>query len=96
MADAGHLRLLFLEVDKIRVATVMGFDYRDRFYLYNSGYDPDYSSLSAGLLLKALCLKESIAAGKKRFEFLRGAEDYKYRLGGQDIPVYQSLIRKKI
>ena len=95
MAEAGYLRLFFLVVDGDQVATAMGFDYQNSFYLYNSGYDPDHSSLGVGFLLKALCLKESIVTGKKRFEFLRGAEDYKYRLGGQDIPVYQALIRNK-
>lgn len=95
MAEAGYLRLLFLKLDGVQAAAVMGFDYQNSFYLYNSGYEPNYSWLSVGLLLKALCLKESIGEKKARFELLRGAEDYKYRLGGRDIPVYQSLICRK-
>ncbi|HEX78321.1 MAG TPA: GNAT family N-acetyltransferase [Dehalococcoidia bacterium] len=90
----GYLRLYFLELGGVRVAASLGFDYNDTLYLYNSGYDPGYSRLSVGLLLKALCIKDCIRAGKRRFDFLRGGEAYKYDLGGQDIPVYQCLISR--
>jgi CelD/BcsL family acetyltransferase involved in cellulose biosynthesis len=54
-------------------------------YLYNSAYDPQYSSLSVGVLSKALNIKDSIERGKKRFDFLKGAEQYKYHLGGREV-----------
>ncbi|MEE9198381.1 MAG: GNAT family N-acetyltransferase, partial [Dehalococcoidia bacterium] len=88
LAEEGYARLLFLELDGRRVSSAICFDYDDSFLLYNSGYDSNYSSLSVGLLLKAFCLKEAIALGKKRFDFLRGAEAYKYHLGAIDEPVY--------
>jgi len=94
MAEMGHLKLYFLEIEGVRTSTVLCFDYGDEIALYNSGYDPAYASLSIGLLLKAFCLKEAIATGKKRFDFLRGSEPYKYDLGGQDLPIYRCLIRK--
>ncbi len=94
VAEMGHLKLYFLEIDGVRISTALCFDYGDEFSLYNSGFDPAYSSLSVGLLLKAFCLKEAIAAGKKHFDFLRGSEPYKYDLGGQDLPIYRCLIRK--
>ena len=93
-AEMGHLKLYFLEIEGVRTSTALCFDYGDEFSLYNSGYDPAYASLSVGLLLKAFCLKEAIAAGKKRFDFLRGSEPYKYDLGGQDLPIYRCLVRK--
>jgi CelD/BcsL family acetyltransferase involved in cellulose biosynthesis len=93
-AEMGHLKLYFLEIEGVRTSTALCFDYGDELSLYNSGYDPAYASLSVGLLLKAFCLKEAIAAGKKRFDFLRGAEPYKYDLGGQDLPIYRCLVRK--
>lgn len=88
MAEAGLLRLGFLELDKTPVAAVMYFDYNDTIYLYNSGYDPRYGGLSVGLLSKVLCIKDSIEQGKGRFDFLKGAEAYKYRLGGHKIPLH--------
>jgi len=93
--EQGYLRLFFLEVDGVRVATAMCFDYRDEILLYNSGYDPDYASLSVGLLLKVFCIKEAIARGKRRFDFLRGAEPYKYDLGGQDRSVNHLLVQRR-
>lgn len=92
MAGYGLLRLGFLELDSAPVATVMYFDYNDRIYLYNSGYDPAYSWLSVGLLAKVLCLKDSIIRQKRKFDFLKGAEVYKYRLGGSEIPLYSCQI----
>ncbi|MFQ5874265.1 MAG: GNAT family N-acetyltransferase [Dehalococcoidia bacterium] len=89
MAEGGCVRLLFLELDGVRVSSAVCFDYNDSFLLYNSGYDNNYASLSVGLLLKAFCLKEAIAVGRKQFDFLRGSEAYKYHLGAKDEPVYR-------
>ncbi|MFC2067721.1 GNAT family N-acetyltransferase [Chloroflexota bacterium] len=87
MAEVGLLRLGVLELEKWPVAMVIGFDYHDVMYLYNSAYNPEYDYLSVGLLSKALCLKESIEGGKKRWDFLKGGEQYKYRMGGMEIPL---------
>ncbi|MGB2583301.1 MAG: GNAT family N-acetyltransferase [Dehalococcoidia bacterium] len=88
MAEAGLLRFGILKTNGLPVACVMCFDYNDKVYLYNSGYDPLHSYLSVGLLSKALSIKDSIARGRKTYDFLKGAEEYKYRLGGAEIPVY--------
>jgi CelD/BcsL family acetyltransferase involved in cellulose biosynthesis len=88
MAEAGLLRFGILKINGLPVACVMCFDYNDKVYLYNSGYDPLHSYLSVGLLSKALSIKDSIARGRKTYDFLKGAEEYKYRLGGAEIPVY--------
>ncbi|MEW6033623.1 MAG: GNAT family N-acetyltransferase [Chloroflexota bacterium] len=93
-SQMGWLRLSFLSIAGARVSTVLGFDYGDTFYMYNSGYDQRYSHLSVGLLLKAQCIQQSIASGKRRFDFLRGREAYKYDLGGLDRPVYRCSITR--
>ena len=87
MAEHGLLKLGMLNLDSKPIAMIMYFDYNDVIYLYNSGFDREYDSLSVGLLSKVLCLKESIEQGKKKFDFLKGAEIYKYRLGGSEIPL---------
>lgn len=89
MAEQKLLRLNILELDKKPVAATMCFDYKDTVYLYNSGYEPDYGWLSVGVISKALCIKDSIERHKKRFDFLKGAEAYKYHLGGQELPLYK-------
>jgi len=94
MADNGWLKLFFLTISGVRVATAIIFDYGDTFYLYNSGYDQRYAHLGVGLLLKAQCIQEGIDRGKRRFDFLRGKEPYKYQLGGRDQTVYRCRISR--
>lgn len=84
MANAGILKLGILEIESLPAAMVMYFDYNDSIYLYNSGFEKEYISLSAGLLSKVLCIKDSIETGKKVFDFLKGNEVYKSRLGGTE------------
>lgn len=95
MAEASLLRLGILELDRRPIAMVMAFDYRDGVYLYNSSYAPDYRSLSVGLLSKVLFIKDSIEKGRKRFDFLKGGEPYKYHLGGREVPLYGCQITIK-
>ncbi len=96
MARAGLLRLGILELDGLPTAMIMFFDYNGCIYLYNSGYDARYSSLSAGLLCKVLSIRESIQEGKKRFDLLKGDETYKYHLGGREVPLYSCQISLKL
>jgi CelD/BcsL family acetyltransferase involved in cellulose biosynthesis len=88
MVQARLLKIGILELDSQPVATIMCFDYNDTVYLYNNGYDPQYSSLSVGLISKILCIKDSIERGRRKFDFLKGAEEYKYRLGGKEITLH--------
>lgn len=94
MAGIGALRLMFMKIGGRTASAVLGFDYEDTFYLYNSGYDKSYSHLSVGLLLKARSIEESIRAGKRVYDFLRGNEAYKYDLGGMDRPVFRGAVSR--
>ena len=94
LASRGQFRLFFMEVEGKRVASCICFDYAGSYLLYNSGYDPAYSTLSVGLLNKALALKDAIEAGRDEFDFLRGTERYKYNLGGEDRIVYRMVVRR--
>ncbi len=94
MQAAGHLRLFFLELEGKRVAGALCFDYAGRRLLYNSGYRVEQSANSVGLMLKALCLQQAIEEGITYFDFLRGAEPYKYHLGAQDVPLHHLVVRR--
>src|SRR5208337_2778744 len=89
MADTGLLMLFFLDLNDKPVAATMCFDYRSTVYLYNNGYDQRLGHLSIGLLSKVLSIQESIKRGKKKYNFLRGSEAYKGRLGGHPVRLYQ-------
>jgi CelD/BcsL family acetyltransferase involved in cellulose biosynthesis len=93
MVGARILRLFFLDLDDVPAATVMCFDYRSTRYLYNNGYDIRHKSLSVGLLSKVLTIKESIQRGKTRYDFLKGPEPYKRRLGGKPVQLYRCQVK---
>ena len=94
LSELGILTLHFLEIEKERVAGCLCFDYNGQRLLYNSGFDPTYSHLSVGLMLKALCLDNSISNGLEYFDFLKGDEHYKYHLGGVNRFVYKISISR--
>lgn len=94
LSARDQFKLAFLELEGIRVASCISFDYLDSDLLYNSGYDPTYSKLSVGLINKALAVKEAIEEGKRYFDFLRGTERYKYDLGAEDRAVFTLILRR--
>ena len=91
-SEAGLLRPAVLDLDGVPVAAVLCFDYQDVIYLYNSGYNPEYRSLSVGIASKVLYIKDSIERGRKRFDFLKGDEPYKYQLGGQVVRLHDCRV----
>jgi CelD/BcsL family acetyltransferase involved in cellulose biosynthesis len=95
MAQAGLLRLGILELNASPVAVAICLDYNNTVFLYNNGYDPQYSLLSVGLISKVLCIKDSIERGRGKFDFLKGAEEYKHRLGGKEVNLYGCQISFK-
>jgi CelD/BcsL family acetyltransferase involved in cellulose biosynthesis len=91
--NAGHLQLAFLTLDDQRVASYMNFLYGERVMVYNSGLDPTAYRLSPGIVLMAYLIRHAIEAQKQGiFDFLRGAEPYKYNLGGTDTHVHRLTI----
>ena len=95
MAAADNmLQLGILELNKVQVAVTLCFTYQNDMYLYNSGYNPDYRPLSIGVLSKYFCIKSSIENGKRRFDFLKGAEKYKFHLGGSETQLFRCIINK--
>jgi CelD/BcsL family acetyltransferase involved in cellulose biosynthesis len=89
MAAPGILKLFFLDLDGTPVAAVMCFDYKSTVYLYNNGYDNRFGSLSVGLLSKVFAIQDSIERGKNKYDFLKGTEAYKHRLGGKPVQLYR-------
>jgi CelD/BcsL family acetyltransferase involved in cellulose biosynthesis len=94
--EAGWLQLAFIEVNGEKAATMMNLDYRDSIMVYNSGFDPQqYAWLSPGIVLLAYCIQRAIELGRAKFDFMRGAEEYKFRFGGQPTEVYRLLIARQ-
>ena len=80
--DQGYLWLGFLEVDGVKVAASLNFDYKNKLWGYNSGVSRDHMELSPGWVLLANTIQWCCENGRTEFDFMRGDEEYKYRLGG--------------
>ncbi len=89
LASDGISRLSFVEMNGVRIAASLSFVWGGARYLYNSGYDPEFRYLAAGLLNHAYNIRRSIQEGLSIFDFMRGDEPYKYRLGGKDRTLFK-------
>jgi len=91
----GWLDLSFLEIAGARAAAIMNFIYHNDVLVYNSGYDPiQYGASSPGIVLFARSIQDAIAAKRRRYDFLRGNEEYKYRFGAHDTQVMELHIQR--
>jgi CelD/BcsL family acetyltransferase involved in cellulose biosynthesis len=89
----GMLRLGILELNSTPIAATLCFEYGGGIYLYNSGYSPDYRWLSAGLLSKYYSIRDSIIKRRLFYDFLKGAEKYKFHLGGKETGLFRCIIK---
>jgi CelD/BcsL family acetyltransferase involved in cellulose biosynthesis len=92
--ENGWLHLSFLDVGSQRAAGYLSFDYGDRLWVYNSGVNAAYLSLSPGWVLLGHMIRWAIENGRREFDFLRGDEKYKYQLGGQERYIYRIIISR--
>ena len=70
------------------VASAYGFRDEHGYYLYNSAYEPAAAEVSPGIVLVTELIRRAIADGLDRFDFLKGDEVYKFRLGAQRRPLH--------
>jgi len=94
-APLGMMRLGTLSLDGRPIAMLFTFEDERGVYLYNSGFDPEFGQLAAGLLSKAYAIRDAIERGKRSFHFLRGDEEYKKRLGGEPREVLRLAFRRR-
>ena len=84
LLTAGMLRLYRLSIDDTALAVCYGFAAKGSAYAYLSGFDPSQSRLSPGMLIIGHAIEQAAAEGAASFDFLRGAEGYKYGWGAVD------------
>jgi CelD/BcsL family acetyltransferase involved in cellulose biosynthesis len=92
LAGTGWLDLAILRVGEEPVSAYLSFLYGDRLYLYNSGYNPRFAKVSAGMALLAYRIHKAILQGVRVFDFLRGDEPYKYDFGGKNTYVWRAVL----
>jgi len=81
--------------DRLIFASV-GFDDGGTCFYYNAGTDVEARDLSPGVTGTAAYMRDRIEAGRRRFDFLRGSESYKYEWGAVDEPIYRLLVQRAL
>jgi CelD/BcsL family acetyltransferase involved in cellulose biosynthesis len=89
LQDAGLLRLHTMRLNGELIAVLYCLADppgrpEPRWYDYIGGFDPRHAVLAPGTLLIAHAIESAMAEGAVAFDFLRGAEPYKYYWGAVD------------
>jgi CelD/BcsL family acetyltransferase involved in cellulose biosynthesis len=92
LADRDLVRLWFLDAPEGPLAAFLALEWNGTVAVYNSGYRPDRAHLSPGVVLLGHMIRDAIARGKRRFDFLRGEERYKYEFGPRPEAVYRVVV----
>jgi CelD/BcsL family acetyltransferase involved in cellulose biosynthesis len=91
---ADVLRMYGMRLDGKLVAVYLGFLCGEWASYYLSGFDPAVAELSPGALLTAHAIGEAVREKAVFFDFLRGAEPYKYAWGAHESHTYRRTIRR--
>jgi CelD/BcsL family acetyltransferase involved in cellulose biosynthesis len=86
LLGADALRLYATRAGERIVAVFYGFAAHGTVYYYLSGFDPELEKLSIGTVIVAHAIEQAVRDGAHTFDFLRGAEQYKYTWGAKDRP----------
>jgi len=91
---SNHLRLYSLKLDGQPVAALFGFQYADKLFFQQSGFDPNFNKYSVGQVLLGYAIADSITDGLSEFDFLRGPEEYKYHWGAVNKQTLRLIISR--
>ena len=78
-----RLEMWLLEADGKIVAAQFGLRHGDTVFSLQEGFDPEYSADSVGYVLRSQVLKNLIADGIRKYDFLGGTDDSKLRWGAE-------------
>jgi len=92
--DGGQMHVALVRCGQRLVFAALAFDDGMTSFLYNAGMDPSAAEVSPGVTGTALYLENRLAAGRRRFDFLRGNEPYKYEWGARDEPIERLLVMR--
>jgi CelD/BcsL family acetyltransferase involved in cellulose biosynthesis len=83
LLNRGWLEFWLLELNGEPAAAQFGFRYGRTVFQLQEGFDPAYSADSVGFVLRAQVVREFIAAGVRRYDFLAGEDSAKLRWAAQ-------------
>lgn len=86
-AHAGGVIDVLVTGDDTPAAAAFSFEDDNAYYLYNSAYEPAFRDSSPGVVLLTKLIDHTIDVGRQVFDFLKGDESYKFRLGARERPL---------
>jgi CelD/BcsL family acetyltransferase involved in cellulose biosynthesis len=86
LSARGMIRLYTMRFLGHMAAMIYGILDRNCLYGYITGMDPQLARYSVGSLLLNYAIRDAIADGARRWDFLRGEEQYKFQWGAQRAP----------
>ena len=92
--DGGVMHVARVRCGGRLIFAVVAFDDGTTCFMYNGGMDPAAKDASPGVTGAALYIQNRIDAGRRRFDFLRGQERYKYEWGAVDEPIFRLLVQR--
>ena len=92
--DGGQLHAARVFCGSRLIFVLIAFDDGRACFMYNGGMDPAAATASPGVTGAAMYIQDRIEAGRRRFDFLRGQERYKYEWGAVDEPIYRLLVTR--
>jgi CelD/BcsL family acetyltransferase involved in cellulose biosynthesis len=93
-SDGGQLHVALVRCGTRLIFAALAFDDGATVFLYNAGMDPSARESSPGVSGTALYFQDRLAAGRRRFDYLRGNESYKYEWGAVDEPIERLLVTR--
>jgi CelD/BcsL family acetyltransferase involved in cellulose biosynthesis len=79
LLSQGKLFLASLWLDDQHIGSLYGFEHNKTLHAYLGGAQRDFAKgATVGRVLIGMCIEQAIERGCREFDFLRGAEQYKY------------------
>jgi CelD/BcsL family acetyltransferase involved in cellulose biosynthesis len=89
----GLLRMYTLSLGRHLAAAFYGYHAAGRTVFYLGGFEPAFAGYSPGKLVVAHAIEAAMARDRAQaFDFLRGAEAYKYAWGAVDEPLFRRTL----
>ena len=86
---AGGVIDVLVDGSGVPASAIFSFEDDEATYLYNSAFEPDVGHLSPGNVVLSHMIESAIGRGHTVFDFLKGDETYKFRLGARPRALYE-------
>jgi CelD/BcsL family acetyltransferase involved in cellulose biosynthesis len=94
LLEEGKIKILCVHEDSTPLASSYCMKHNNKYYYYQSGISSDGERKSAGAVLLSLLVEQAFDEGCNEFDFLRGAEEYKYYWTKDSRKIFSLILRK--